>query len=116
MADGAAADESQLCVTGGGEGKQAFCPPKLPPLGILHTGFSGIGTGRSRGGRAEGSRGRALPFFCPPFCPPGSFIFRRAANRRRGFWVRGSLRMDSMVAEIIAWDRNRGSSHHRVFF
>lgn len=45
-----------------GEGKQAFCPPKVPPLGILHTGFSGIGTGRSRNGRAEGSR-RALPFF-----------------------------------------------------
>lgn len=34
----------------------------MPPLGILHTGFSGIGTGRSRNGRAEESR-RALPFF-----------------------------------------------------
>lgn len=56
------------------------------------------------------------------FCPPGSFIFRRAANRRRGFSF-GSVvpcALDSMDAEIIecwqSWDRNRGSSHCRWFF
>lgn len=55
------------------------------------------------------------------FCPPGSFIFRRAANRRRGFSF-GSVvpcALDSMDAEIIecwqSWDRNRGSSHCRWF-